>query len=244
MTRLPSNLAVVGDDLARATLIDARRSLRRRRLVTYAVAFALLALTGSVAIANGWLFDETPTLRAVPSLGGGHGRGAFAPSNGIMEAAGLTQSEAQHRAVTPGTDNSPPLGIAKGAESRTLLANLGAHRRVLSVVATTSGGVCIALTGFQVQCIPTFAAEQEISWFTSSPPSGPTIIWGIARDEVTGVEAVSGDGSTTAARFENGGFYVELTDGPPTRLIVRLSDGSSEAVTPLPCPLTTPACTP
>jgi hypothetical protein len=244
VTRLPSNLAVVGEDLARATLIDARRSLRRRRLVTYAVAFALLALTGSAAIANGWLFDETPTLRAVPSLGGGQVRGAFAPGNDILQAGGLAQSEAQHRASTPGTDNSPALGLANAAAARTLLENLGAQRRVLSAVATTSGGVCVALTGYAVQCVPTFAADQEISWFTASPPSGPTIIWGIARDEVTGVEAVSADDSKTTARLGNGGFYLELADGPPTRLIVHLSDGSSRPVEPFPCPLTGPICTP
>ena len=64
VTALPSNLAVVGEDLARATLSDARRSLKRRRLVTCAVAFALLALTASAAIANGWLLGATtPTGR-------------------------------------------------------------------------------------------------------------------------------------------------------------------------------------
>jgi hypothetical protein len=242
MTRLPSNLAVVGEDLARATLIDARRSLKRRRLVTYAVAFALLALTGSAAIANGWLFDETPTLRAVPSLGGAQAGGAFAPE--IQQAGGLAQSEAEHRASTPGTDNTAPLGTAKAGEVRTLLANLGPQRRVLSVVATTSGGVCVALTGFHAQCVPTFAADQEISWFTASPLAGPTIIWGIARDEVTGVEAVAADGSTTSAQLANGGFYMELSDGQPTRLIAHLRDGTSRAVQPFPCPLTSPTCTP
>lgn len=69
MTTLPSNLAMVGEDLARATQRDARRAIQRRRLVTYAIAFALLALTASAAIANGWLFDETPTVKAVPSFG-------------------------------------------------------------------------------------------------------------------------------------------------------------------------------
>ncbi|MDX6563698.1 MAG: hypothetical protein QOD65_3512, partial [Gaiellales bacterium] len=69
MTALPSNLAMVGEDLARATARDAQRSLQRRRLVTYAIAFALLALTASAAIANGWLLDETPAVQALPSLG-------------------------------------------------------------------------------------------------------------------------------------------------------------------------------
>ena len=39
MTALPSNLAMVGEDLARATARDAQRSLRRRRVVTLAIAW-------------------------------------------------------------------------------------------------------------------------------------------------------------------------------------------------------------
>jgi hypothetical protein len=69
VTALPTNLAMVGEDLARATARDAQRSLQRRRLVTYAIAFALLAITASAAIANGWLFEETPAVKALPSLG-------------------------------------------------------------------------------------------------------------------------------------------------------------------------------
>jgi hypothetical protein len=68
VTTLPSNLALVGEDLARATLRDARRSLKRRRLVVCAVAFALLALTASAAVATGWLSEKSPTARALPAL--------------------------------------------------------------------------------------------------------------------------------------------------------------------------------
>ena len=50
-------------------------------------------------------------------------------------------------------------------------------------------------------------------------------------------------GATAAAEIGNGGFYAELEDGSPARLIVHLSDGTAESVTPLPCPITTPDCT-
>ena len=73
MTALPSNLATVAEDLARATLKDVRQSARRRRIATFAVAVALLALTASAAIATGWISDETPTVRVVPSLTGSPG---------------------------------------------------------------------------------------------------------------------------------------------------------------------------
>jgi hypothetical protein len=73
MSALPSNLAFVGEDLARATSRDARRAIRRRRLVTLSVVLALLVLTVTAAVANGWLFSETPTIQAVPSLSTGAG---------------------------------------------------------------------------------------------------------------------------------------------------------------------------
>ena len=52
-----------------ATLRDARRSLRRRRLVTVSRILALLVVTATAVVANGWLFSDTPTVQAVPSLG-------------------------------------------------------------------------------------------------------------------------------------------------------------------------------
>lgn len=72
MTKLPSNLALVHEDLARATLLDTRRAVKRRRLIAFAVAFALLALSASAAIATGWLSEKTPAVQAVPSLDGRH----------------------------------------------------------------------------------------------------------------------------------------------------------------------------
>ena len=64
---LPSNLARVGEDLARATQRDAQRSAKRRRYATAAVVLALLALTATTAIANGWLFGSEPALKAAPA---------------------------------------------------------------------------------------------------------------------------------------------------------------------------------
>jgi hypothetical protein len=245
MTALPSNLALVGDDLARATFIDAKRSLRRRRLTTCAVAFALFALTASAAVANGWLFgDATPVLRAVPSLGAASPTGPVAPASAVTAASKITQSEGAHRSATSGTGQAPPLGSANSADAKTLLTGLGPEKRSLTVVTTTSGGVCIALTGVPVQCFATFAPDQEIGTFTSSPSKADTVVWGIVRDDVTAVEAIGADGATYTAVIGHGGFYVDLGDSTPTRLIVHLADGTSDSVTPLPCPLTTPACTP
>jgi hypothetical protein len=245
MTALPANLALVGDDLARATFIDARRSYRRRRLATCAVAFALFALTASAAVANGWLFGgSTPVLHAVPSLSGPAPAGAFAPSNAIAAAADMAQSVAAHRDPAGDSRLAAPLGSADRADSRTLLTGLGAKNTSLSVVTTTSGGVCLVLTGFSVQCVATFTADQEIAWFSSSPSATDDVVWGIVRDDVIAVEAVATDGSVHGAKVANGGFYVDIGDSSPERLIVHLADGSSDNVTPLPCPLTTPDCNP
>ena len=61
MTALPTNLALVGEDLARATLRDVRRSAKRRRAVTVALILALVVVAATTAIANGWLLSDTPT---------------------------------------------------------------------------------------------------------------------------------------------------------------------------------------
>jgi hypothetical protein len=244
MTALPSNLAMVGEDLARATMVDARRSRRRRRLTTYALAFALLALTASAAVANGWLFgDETPVVRIVPALSGAPLPGTFAPPAAIAAAVGMTRSQGIHRAAGSGRSTPAPLGAVNSTESRTLLTGLGSADRSLSVVATTTGGVCVALSGLAIQCVPTFAPDQKVAWFTASPATGPAVVWGIVRDDVTGVDAIGSDGALTPADVANGAFYVELPDGPPNGLTLHLSDGASESVKPPPCPLTTPACT-
>jgi hypothetical protein len=244
MTALPSNLALVADDLARATLRDARHSHRRRRLVTYSVAFALLALTATAAIASGWLFgDETPVVRVVPSLGVG-APGTVAPGGGNSSAGDLAKSEAQHRSSKPSAPGAPPLGQPDEGAAQTLLAGLGADKRTLTSVATTTGGVCLTLTGRPPECIPTFARGQHAVWFVWPKPGEPTLVWGIVSDDVTALEVISTGDTTTKAKLGNGGFYAELTDGSLGRLILHLDDGSSQTVDALPCPLTTPDCTP
>ena len=199
MTALPSNLAKVGEDLARATQGDVRQSARRRRIAAFTVALALLALTASAAIATGWLSDTTPTARAVPSL----------------------------------NDSSRP---------RTLLTDLGTGARVLTTVKTADGGVCLSITDFETQCVREFLATQQISWFVQSLADGTTAVFGLARDDVTGIDAVARDGRTVAAKLANGAFYLELTEVPPTQVTVHLSDGSSNAVAIAPCPSASPDC--
>jgi hypothetical protein len=245
MTALPSNLALVAEDLNRATLRDAKRSVRRRRFVTYAVAFALVALTATAAIANGWLFgSETPVIRVAPALNGGLPPGPAAPAHSDSAARDVTKEEAQHRAAKPSAPGAPPLGQASASAPRTLLAGLGSDDRVLTSVTTTSGGVCLTLTGFGTQCIPTFASGQDVVWFFRSGPSDITAVWGIVRDVVTGVDVVSTTGSTTSTRTANGAFYAELRDESPDHLILHLGNGSTESVSAPTCPLTTPDCTP
>ncbi len=206
MTTLPSNLALVGEDLAQATTRDWRRSVRRRRRVALAVAFALLALTASAAIATGWLSDKTPATKAVQSL---------------------------DASASPGA-------------TRVLLSNLGSEQRTLSADATPGGAVCLTLSGFSRQCIPTLLARQQISFFvwSTTGTGGPALIWGIARDSVRSVDAVSADGQTTRAQLANDAFFVELSDGLPVKLVANLADGSSVTRPISPCPPTNPVCVP
>jgi hypothetical protein len=114
----------------------------------------------------------------------------------------------------------------------------------LTSVPTTTGGICLTLSGYGPECVPTFRAGDHVDWFVWPTPGEPTAVWGIVSDDVTSLDVVSTGGTTTRAELGNGGFYAELTDGSLDRLILYLDDGSSETVEPLPCPLTTPDCTP
>jgi hypothetical protein len=244
MTALPTNLAFVGEDLARAIKRDAQRSLRRRRTATLVFVIAVLVVTATASVANGWLFGETPTLRAVPSLGDVRAPGVFAAPAAISAAAAVAASQARHRAANPGDASTPSLGVADVHEARTLLSDLGPDHRSITAVATTSGAVCLALTGFPAQCVPAFTQDQQVSWFIVRPTgNGPAALYGLVRDGVTGVEAVFADGSAAQARLENNAFYVELTASEPGTLVVQLDDGSSQTVASLPCPLDDPNCT-
>jgi hypothetical protein len=235
MSALPSNLLLVGEDLARATSRDARRSLARRCALALSIAVAVLVVTATAAVANGWLFGETPTLRAVPALGAAQASGAFAPGDAVSAIDDLARAEAAHRATTPGTAGQAPLGSGDPSSARTLLSNLGRARRALRSVATSSGGVCLILSGFPSQCVPTLKSGSEIAWYIA-PSASPTIIFGIVRDDVESVEAVTADDRSITARLANNAFYLELSDGQATRLVVHLADGSSDDV-PLPaCP--------
>jgi len=240
MSALPSNLALVGEDLARATSTDVRRSLARRRALTVTIAVAVLVVTASAAVANGWLFGETPTLRAAPALGSGQGRGAFAPGDAVSAIDDLTRAEAAHRAATPGSGGQAPLGSRIG-RSRILLENLGAQGRTLRSVTTSTGGVCLILSGFSPQCVPTFKNDQALAWYLA-PSAGATIIFGIARDDVTSVEAVTTDGRSISARLADDAFYLEVRDGRVSRLVAHRSDGSSDSVALVLCPPTVPDC--
>jgi hypothetical protein len=202
MTPLPANLAVVAEDLARATERDARRAAKRRRAVTLAVVLALLALTASAAIATGWVTDSTPATRAVASLAGDPG------------------------------DTSPHV----------VLTDLGKQARVLTTVRTSAGSVCLSITGFETQCVSDFRANQQLTWFVQSLPDGTTGVFGIARDDVRGIDAVGRHGRTVAAQLASGAFYLELIGVVPTEVTVHLSDGSSNVVPIAPCPAASPDC--
>lgn len=242
MSALPSNLRMVGEDLARATARDAERSLRRRRVVTLVVALAILVVTATAAVANGWLLGQTTTVRAVPALGPGASRATLAPGAPAPVIGELAKTAAKHRAAAPDATRPPELGSAAAGTTRTLLTNLGPQKRTLSSVATTTGGVCLLLTDFPVQCIPTFTVGQDVAWIVTPTSNGTTLIWGIARDDVESVEAVSDDDTSTPAELGNNGFYVEVESAQPARLVVHLSDGSTDEVPLFPCPVTTPSC--
>ena len=180
MTALPSNLALVGDDLARATFIDARRSHRRRRLATCAVAFALFALFASAAVANGWLFgDGTPVIRAVPSLSGTSSPGSV-PASAVAAAADLAQSE---EAASGRQRASPGCRRHWGARMATTPRRSSWARPRASLADRRHDDERWRLHRADrragSQCVPTFDPGQDLIPFTSSPSATETVVWGV-----------------------------------------------------------------
>ena len=243
MSALPSNLLTVGEDLARATARDAERSLRRRRAVTLVVALAILVVTATAAVANGWILGQTTTLRAVPALGPGQSGAGPAPGAAASAIGELAKTAAKHRAPSPDSARAPELGSAVAGTSRTLLTDLGPQERVLSSVATTTGGVCLLLTGFPVQCIPTFTTGQDVAWIVTPSRYRHDADLGPCarrrREHRSGLLTTTRPLPPSSATTPSTSRWTAVS---PHASSCISSDGSSDVVQLFPCPVTTPNC--
>jgi hypothetical protein len=147
----------------------------------------------------------------------------------------LSNSSSTRDAVGPvGPSGSPVV----------LLAHLGGADRSITAVSLPDGSVCLTLTGYPRQCVTSFLARQETAWFMSTSQSGPTVVWGIAREEVTAVDVVTADGRRTPAELADGAFYAEVSTGQPTELRVMLENGRAVTQALVACSVTNPNCSP
>jgi hypothetical protein len=225
--------------VAAARRIESERLVRRRSAGIAAVVVVLLALMTATAVANGWLLRGTTALRAAPSLASPTANAH--PSRELINgAAGLTHGLAR-AAADPGAPHPRPLGVPIASQSRTLLSHLGPGRRTLRTVVTSTGGVCVQLSGLGVQCLTSFGDGQLVVWFIARPRPSTTIIYGIARAGVVGVDAIDADGRAQPAALGNDAFYLELSH-LPAYLRLHLTGGAT-ATEHLPqCPAATPSC--
>jgi hypothetical protein len=225
--------------VAAARRIEAERHARRRFAGIAAVVIAGLALMSATAVANGWLLRGTSALRAAPALGDpardGH------PSKSLIPGvAGLAHGLARS-ATDPSVSHPGRLGVPIASLSRTLLSHLGPHRRTLRTVVTSTGGACLQVSGFAPECLLAFGDGEPIVWFKMRPDPSTTIIYGIARAGVVGVDAIDADGSAHAATLGNDAFYLELSR-LPAYLRIHLSGGATATEHIPQCPDTAPAC--
>jgi hypothetical protein len=239
-SKFASTLAQIGEDLTLAAIADARRSNRRRRGVTASLACALLlAATATTAVANGWLFDNAPATRAATALVGISTNPD--PSKSLVEGATDMSQRLNPRALPAIGPNPGDIGTPDASLSRVLLTNLGQDGRTLTSIPTSSGGVCFQLTGIAVQCVPRFAENQLLMWSITTPHADTVVIYGIARDQVSAVDAVNADGTTTRATLGNDAYFLELPS-TPLRLLIHLHDGSVRSEALPQCSTATPAC--
>ena len=92
-----------------------------------------------------------------------------------------------------------------------MLKNLGAGMRELSVVSAPGGGVCLTLTGLQMQCIPIFLEHQAVYW-------AEDVLAGHALVEVFILQGIVGMivGSFVGLVEVNVAYKLELADPPAT----------------------------
>ena len=186
MSALPSNLALVGDDLARATRATARalaqaaaRSSRSR------LHFALLVADRDGRRRQRLAPRPDHDAARGPALGPGQSGAGPAPGAAASAIGELAKTAAKHRAASPDSARAPELGSAVAGTSRTLLTDLGPQERVLSSVATTTGGVCLAAHRLSGAVHPDVHDRAGRRLVRRRPRgTGTTLIWGIARDDV------------------------------------------------------------
>ena len=225
MTALPSNLAFVGEDLARAISRDARRSAQAPPQSDTRDRVAVLVVTATAAS---------------PTAGCSTRRRRCARCRLSVAAPGAERVRGARRHIgRRGSSRSPRQSIApanpghgqhtfprhgqRGPDAN-LLSDLGPQQRVLTSVATTAGGVCLLLTGFDVECVPTFEADSNISWFAGDADSGA------ARDLRIRPRRRDGRSRPFRRRADarslaspNNAFYLEFTDGEPGSLVAHLT---------------------
>ena len=225
--------------VAAARRIEGEQLVRRRFAGIAAVVVVALALMSATAVANGWLLQGASALRAAPALGTPADNGRQ-PEDLIPGVAGLAHGLARS-ATDPSVPHPRKLGTPIAALSRTLLSHLGPRQRTLRTVVTTTGGACLQVSGFAPECLLAFGDGEPIVWFEEQPSPSTTIIYGIAREGVEGIDAIDADGSAHPAALADDAFYLELSQ-PPAYLRIHLSGGGTATEHVPQCPATTPAC--
>jgi hypothetical protein len=225
--------------VAAAQRIEGEQLVRRRWAGIAAVVVIALALMSATAVANGWLLQGASALRVAPALGTPAGNG-HQSADLIPGVAGLAHGLARS-ATDPSVLHPSKLGVPIASLSRTLLSRLGPRHRTLRTVVTTTGGACLQVTGFAPECLRAFGDGEPIVWFKAQPSPSTTIIYGIAREGVQGIDAVDADGSAHPAVLAHDAFYLELSH-LPAYLRIHLGGGATTTVHVPQCPATTPAC--
>jgi hypothetical protein len=131
------------------------------------------------------------------------------------------------------------IGVVAWAKSRRLMGGTGGAGDFYAV-PTEGGKVCYTISLGPAGCHDSFATG-PLAWGEYDPDalgSGvPISVYGLARDDVVGVDVVV-DGKRQRARLARNAFFYTLNDAAahPTRLIARLRGGGEHAVVVPPPP--------
>lgn len=162
--------------------------------------------------------------------------------HGVLSAPGVSVTPALSQAIAALSGHAE--GTLNPSSAVALLSGLPIGDGTLYGVTTSTGAVCLVLTPGPQGCTDTFTQQSPVS-FSMFNPDGfgtgqqPTSIIGLTPDDVTAIDVVSSDGTSSVARLAHDAYFATEPVGSaayPTSLRIHYSDGTS-----LTFPIPTPA---
>jgi hypothetical protein len=209
-----------------------KRLLALGSVAVAGLSLGLAAATGTVGFSESQAVSPQTPLSPLDPLS------AFArPLTADDRAARATVEISDAVEQLTGNDAAVPAAYRAGAardDLRVLLSGLGEARRSIFAFTTAKNRVCLGLTEFTSGCYEGLPLGATVDITVGDPDveggGEAAIVWGLARNNVRGVQVAAG-GKNYIARLANNAYFFQLPDATMpstaiTGLSVSLTDGT------------------